>query len=237
MGRSVGIALAVMLHVGFILFGGLIVGGKDEDQETLQVVDLLSEADVAPEKEKEQEPDPAAETVEELETEVEEVPDAAEIIRNLELAAVNDAPALEAASLSAIEAALSGQGGGGDFSSAVSLASGGRIGGKGKAGALDQGLEDAFDITQIDQRARVISQPAPRYPAEMRSKRLEGVVTVIFVVDPSGRVVSSRVEKSSHVAFEKPALDAVRQWKFEPALKGGERVSDKVRITIRLQPG
>ena len=33
---------------------------------------------------------------------------------------------------------------------------------------------------------------------------------------------------------ERPALEAVRQWKFEPAVRGGEKVASKMRIPIRF---
>lgn len=234
MGRIFGIICACVMHLGFILFGGLLFLDDEKDEGTLQEVDLLAEDEPAPEKKPEEQP---AEKSDELETEVEEVPDAAEIIRNLELTpAPSLEPALEAASLSAIEAALSGGGGGGDFADALSFASGGRIGGMGKPGSLDEKLDGAFSLAEIDQRPRPIFQAAPLYPSEMRGKKIEGVVTVIFVVDASGKVTGPRVEKSTHPAFEKPAMDAVKQWKFEPAVKGGQRVGCKMRVPIRFQP-
>ena len=229
---SFGIACAIVLHAGFILFGGLLFISHKKDHGTLQQVELLSE-DIAAEKEKPKEREP--EKTEEMETETEQSPDASEIIRNLELSAAANAPELEAASLSAIEAALSGQaGGGGDFAEALSFSSGGRIGGMGKAGALDDSLEKAFSLAEIDQKPRAIFQAAPVYPGGKRA--LEVVVSVVFVVDPTGKVTNPRVEKSTDPAFEKPAIDAVKQWKFEPAIKAGQRVSCKMRVPIRFQP-
>lgn len=236
MAKFFGIACAVAMHVGFILFGGLLLGSGKEDEGTLQEVELLSVDDAAAEKKKEETEEQDTETEEEIDAEAEPPPDAAEIIRNLELASVVDAPALEAASLSAIELALSGQTGSGDFADVLSLSGGGRIGGMGKAGALDQELENAFSLAEIDQQPRAVFQASPLYPAEMRGKKLEGVVTVIFVVDESGKVINPRVAKSTHPAFERPALDAVKQWKFEPAVKAGQRVGCKTRVTIRFEP-
>lgn len=230
---SFGIVCAIVLHAGFILFGGLLFISHKNDYGTLQQVELLSEDDVAAEKEKPKEHEP--EKTEEMETETEQAPDASEIIRNLELSAAANAPELEAASLSAIEAALSGQaGGGGDFAEALSFSSGGRIGGTGKGGALDDSLEKAFSLAEIDQKPRAIFQTAPVYPAGKRS--LEVVVSVVFVVDTTGKVINPRVEKSTNPAFDKPAVDAVKQWKFEPAIKAGQRVSCKMRVPIRFQP-
>ncbi|MBI1851247.1 MAG: energy transducer TonB [Planctomycetes bacterium] len=232
---SLGILFAVVLHVGVLLFGGLLFMSKKGVQATLQQVELLSD-DASTEKENEKKKEAPPETREELKTDTEQPPDAAEIVRNLELSAAAEAPALEAVSLSAIEQALSGQSGGGEFGDALSFSSGGRIGGTGTAGAMDENLESAFTLAEIDQKPRAVFQAAPLYPAEMRGKKVEGSVIVIFVVDSDGKVTSPRVEKSSHPAFEKPAVDAVKQWKFEPAVKAGQRVDCKVRVPIRFQP-
>ena len=231
---SLGIAGAVLVHSGVLLFGGALFLRGDADRTTTQEVELLSVTDDADEKEPEKPEEQPAEETEELETEVEQPPDTAEILRNIELSAAAAAPALEAASLSAMEQALNGQGGGGDFAEALSFSSGGRIGGMGGVGSLDAGLESAFNLTEIDQKPRATFQSAPLYPSEGRG--LEGVVTVTFVVDSSGKVANTKAEKATHPAFEKPALDAVRQWKFEPAVKAGQRVGCKMRVSIRFQP-
>jgi protein TonB len=230
-GWLLGIIGAVALHSAFILFGGALFARPDEDQGTLREVDLLA-SDVAAEEEKTEDAAPA----DELTAETEAPPDAAEIVRDLEAPDVMDAPALEAASLAAIEAALSGRIGAGDFAHAVDFSSGGRIGGTGRGDALEERIDEAFSLAEIDQRPRAIFQATPIYPAALRSKRLEGVVSVIFIVNATGKVASARAESSSHSAFEKPALDAVRKWKFEPAVKGGARVACNMRVSIRFQP-
>ena len=233
MGRLLGICCAALLIGIFILFGRLLLP-EVEEPEKLQEVEHLSEDVTKPEDEKKDEEKPVES--EEIATE-EEAPEAVEdVLRSLEITSEPQAPALDAASLSAIEAALSGQLGSGDFASALDFESGGRIGGLGKRGELDSGLETIFDMTDIDQKPRAVFQAAPLYPSEMRGKKLEGVVTIIFVVDSNGRVSNPRIEKSTHPAFEKPTLDAIRQWKFEPAVKGGQRVGCKMRIPIRFQP-
>ncbi len=228
-----GLICAVMLHLGFILFGGIFFMKHKEDHATLREVDLVSAEEEAKKEEKPEEETPA-EKPPEMEDQAEEPPDSAELLKNLDQIP-NATPALEAASLEAIEAALNGQGGGGDFSEAVSFASGGRIGGLGKpGGAMAEKLESAFSLSEIDQKPRAVFQASPVYPAQLRGKKIEGVVTVIFVVDSGGKVASPRVEKSNHDAFNKPAVDAVKQWKFEPAVRGGQRVPCKMRVPIRF---
>jgi len=226
---------AIGLHAGFLLFGGIFLPQAKEDHGTLQEVELLDDAAATEEKEKDQEkPKEESDTQEELDPDAEPPPDAEEILRNLELATPNDAPALEAASLAAIEQALSGQAGSGAFADALTFSSGGRIGGTGKAGALDEKVESAFSMGEIDQKPRAIFQAMPLVPAEMRGKKVVGVVTITFVVDAAGKVSRLKVEKASHPAFEKPALDALKQWKFEPAVRGGQRVGCKMRLPVKF---
>lgn len=227
-----GILAAVVLHAGVLLFGGLIFAGAKDEKGKLQQVELLDPE--APEEKKK--PEEPQEAKEELQPETEKAPDAAEILRQLDQPVTSAGPALDAVSLGALEQALNGQASGGDFSDALSFASGGRLGAGGGTGTLDEQSENAFSLAEIDQKPRVVFQTAPLYPSEMRGKKLEGSVTLLFVVDTEGKVQSPRVEKSSHPAFEKPALEAVKQWKFEPAVKGGQRVGCKMRVPIRFPP-
>jgi protein TonB len=223
---------AVVLHGIIILFGGLLFN-HDEQAASKRDIELVAEEmDAEKERQEEQPPPP-----EELKEQEEQPPEATQAPSAVDVSAGDDAPALDAASLSALEAALGGGGSsGGDFGGGASLASGGRIGGKGGPNADGEEFTGAFSMSEIDQRPRALMQVAAGYPSEMRARKAEGVVTVIFVVDETGRVVNPRVEKATHPEFEKPALEAVRQWKFEPAIKGGKRVSCRMRVPFRFQP-
>jgi protein TonB len=223
------VVLAAVLEAGAFCFMS-----HKKDEGSLRTVDLVSSVDEQKEKEKEKPPEERKEKPEDIETQKEEPPDSAELMHNLDMVQPDNAPALEAASLSAIEAALSGQTGTGDFPEGTSLASGGRIGGTGTVGGSGDKIEEAFSLSEIDQKPRAVFQESPLYPAEMRGKKLEGVVTVNFVVDATGKVDNARVEKSSLPVFEKPALNAIRKWKFEPGVRAGQRVKSKMRVTIRF---
>lgn len=57
-----------------------------------------------------------------------------------------------------------------------------------------------------------------RYPSESRSKREEGTVQVAFTIDPTGRITSSRVTRSSgSPALDQAALDMLRRASPVPA--------------------
>jgi protein TonB len=229
--RFSGFFCAVVFHGGILLFGGIFWLGDKPDHGTLAEVDLLAAEAEAKPKEETKEPK------EELQPETAKAPDSAEVLHNLDTPPEPSAPALDAASLGEIENALFGHGAaGGDFAEAMSFASGGRIGGTGKPGTGEDKADNAFSLTEIDQKPRPVYQAAPMYPTGMRGKKIEGVVTIVFVVDATGRVADPRVEKSTHADFDRPALDAIRQWKFEPAVKAGQRVACRMRAPIRFQP-
>jgi TonB family protein len=226
-----GIVAAIVLHAGILLFGGIFFLNGKKDHGTVQAVELLTSVDDEKKKPEEEKKEP----VEEIKTDEDHPPDTVDLIQNVDTPSFDDAPALEAASLSAIEAALNGLGNGGDFSESLTFASGGIIGGTGKGGK-GESVEESMAVEDLDQPPRVTFQNSPTQPLEMRGKKIEGVVTVKFVVNVDGRVENARVEKSSHKAFEAAALSAIKQWKFEPGVRGGQRVPSTMRISIRFPP-
>lgn len=101
----------------------------------------------------------------------------------------------------------------------------------------DDALSKTFSLADLDQRPRVIFQRAPVYPAELQRQQRKGTVYVVFMVDQEGRVNGPKVERTSDPAFDKAALEAVRQWRFEPGTRGGERVQFKMGIPITFNAG
>ncbi len=71
-------------------------------------------------------------------------------------------------------------------------------------------------------------QPAPAYPFDLRKEQCEGQVTVQFTVTADGRVANAVVTQSSNWVFRDLALNAVRKWKYAPALQDGQPVSATV---------
>jgi protein TonB len=93
-----------------------------------------------------------------------------------------------------------------------------------------------FSIADLDQKPRVIYQPGPVLSREIRQKA-PGTVYILFLVDERGSVVEPRVQQSTDPAFEKPALIAVKQWKFEPGKRGGKAVRFRMRVPITFPKG
>jgi TonB family protein len=97
-------------------------------------------------------------------------------------------------------------------------------------------LAEASADTLAEERSlpRPIHQVQPDYPTVQGSDNESGTVVLEFTVDERGLVRDPRVVRSSHVAFENSVLTAVRDWRFEPAQRGGEPVSVRVMQEFRF---
>ena len=92
---------------------------------------------------------------------------------------------------------------------------------------------DETIYTKVDENPVPIKTPPPRYPDSLKHDGIAGVVAVVIVIDERGGIMDCTVSKSTHPEFERPAIEAVKNWKFKPAKKDGVPV--KVRVTIPLR--
>jgi protein TonB len=122
----------------------------------------------------------------------------------------------------------------------VAAGAGGALAGFGEVRApvvVEKVQQEAFDVAELEKRPEVISQVPPTYPPELRKARIDGLVTVAFVLNEEGRVEDARVESASRPEFEKPALEAIRKWRFRPGMREGRAVRTYIRIPLRFQVG
>jgi protein TonB len=75
-------------------------------------------------------------------------------------------------------------------------------------------------VADYDAPPRIIRQTRPRYPQDAFVQKIEGTVVVEIVIDRSGRVSQARVIRSVPL-LDAAAIDAVREWVFEPAVRRG----------------
>jgi TonB family protein len=95
--------------------------------------------------------------------------------------------------------------------------------------------------SSVDQPVRVggaISEPKllkkvnPVYPDDAREARLTGVVVIEAIIDRQGGVKDAQVLRSPGSSFSRAALDAVRQWKYQPTLLNGVPVEVLFTVTV-----
>ncbi|MBN1515005.1 energy transducer TonB [Candidatus Sumerlaeota bacterium] len=97
--------------------------------------------------------------------------------------------------------------------------------------AESEDLEQLFSIADLDQKPRVVYQPGPMIGKAVR-KKAPGTAYIVFIVNKDGRVENPIVQKSTDSVFNKPALDAVKKWKFEPGQRNGKPVRFRMRVPI-----
>jgi TonB family protein len=86
--------------------------------------------------------------------------------------------------------------------------------------------------SQGDRKPRLLSHSEPRYTDDARAKGIEGRVLLGFTVDHDGIPQSIQVKRSLYPSLDQAAIEAVRSWRFEPALKNGQVVSMWVESEI-----
>jgi TonB family protein len=75
----------------------------------------------------------------------------------------------------------------------------------------------------------------PVYPASMREAGLEGLVPIEALIGIDGTVQSVRVRSAQvHPDFATAAVDAVRQWLFDPTLLNGVPVEVVMHVSVRF---
>ncbi len=78
-----------------------------------------------------------------------------------------------------------------------------------------------------------VADAAPGYPAIARIAHIQGVVILEAVLDVEGRVDSVRVLRSI-AQLDRSAVDAVKRWRFTPALLNGQPVSVVMTVTVNF---
>jgi protein TonB len=86
------------------------------------------------------------------------------------------------------------------------------------------------------QAPRLVRSIQPLYPLLAKETRTQGVVVLDCVIDPQGNVTQIQLV-SGHPLLVQAALDAVRQWKYQPTLLNGEPVAVEMRVTVQFTLG
>jgi len=89
----------------------------------------------------------------------------------------------------------------------------------------------ALDTGLLVKAPRLFSETKPVYPAAARQAGVDGNVVVRIVIDKAGNVVDARAIAGPEI-LRGAALDAVRQWRYEPSILNGQPVSVQMPVTI-----
>jgi periplasmic protein TonB len=118
----------------------------------------------------------------------------------------------------------SGSGGG------IGSGTGGGVG-EGRGGGMGGGV---FRVGGGVSAPRAVDTPDPEYSEEARKAKYQGTVVLWLIVDPSGHPKDIRVSRTLGMGLDQKAIEAVKKWKFEPAMKDGKPVAVQINVEVNF---
>src|ERR1700680_2910794 len=115
-----------------------------------------------------------------------------------------------------------GTGSGGGSGAGVGAGSGGGIGG------------GVYKVGGGISAPQAISSPDPDYTEEARRAKKQGTCVLWLIVDAAGRPRDIKVVRGLGLGLDAKALEAVRQWRFQPALKDGKPVDVQISVEVEF---
>ena len=79
-----------------------------------------------------------------------------------------------------------------------------------------------------------ISAPDPNYTEEARRAKKQGTCVLWLIVDSTGKPRDIRVARGLGFGLDAKALEAVQQWRFQPALKDGKPVDVQISVEVEF---
>jgi TonB family protein len=118
----------------------------------------------------------------------------------------------------------------------IGSGSGGGIGvgagpgvGEGRGGGIGGGI---FHVGGGVSAPKAIFAPDPEYSEEARKAKYQGVCVLSLIVGPDGKPRDIKVARSLGLGLDEKAIQAVNQWKFDPAQKDGKPVAVAINVEV-----
>ena len=123
--------------------------------------------------------------------------------------------------------------------SGIGAGSGGGVGvgrgpgvGTGSGGGMGGGV---FRVGGGISAPQAISTPDPRYTEEARNAKTQGTCVLGLIVDDQGRPRDIRVIHGLGFGLDARAIEAVKQWRFQPATKDGHPVNVQISVEVSFR--
>ena len=82
---------------------------------------------------------------------------------------------------------------------------------------------------------QAIATPDPDYTEEARRAKTQGTCILWMIVDAAGRPRDIRVVRGLGYGLDTKAIEAVKQWRFQPALKDGKAVNVQISVEVAFR--
>jgi len=101
--------------------------------------------------------------------------------------------------------------------------------GPGEGGGIGGGI---FHVGGGTSAPRPIYSPEPEFSEEARKAKYQGVCTLGLIVGTDGRPRNIHVLSSLGMGLDEKAIEAVKNWKFEPAMRDGHPVNVEIAVEV-----
>jgi protein TonB len=101
--------------------------------------------------------------------------------------------------------------------------------GPGSGGGIGGGV---FKVGGGISAPQALSTPDPEYTEEARRAKTQGTCILWLIVDAEGRPRDIRIVRGLGFGLDAKAIEAVKQWRFEPALKDGKPVNVQISVEV-----
>ncbi len=126
-----------------------------------------------------------------------------------------------------------GSGGGIGSGSGGGIGSGSGPGvGPGHGGGIGGG---AFRVGGGVSAPRALQTPDPEYSEEARKAKYQGTCVLWLIVDPDGKPRDIKVARALGMGLDQKAIEAVRNWRFSPAMKDGRPVPVQINVEVNFR--
>ncbi len=82
-----------------------------------------------------------------------------------------------------------------------------------------------FDVKDLDELPRPLKQVAMLVPTRFKRERIDGRLRIEIKIDEQGNTEVIQILETSDRELNRPAIEAVEQWKWTPPKKNGEAVN------------
>jgi TonB family protein len=82
---------------------------------------------------------------------------------------------------------------------------------------------------------RPLSTPDPQYTDQARKAKVEGTCVLAMIVGPDGKPRDIRVQRGIGMGLDQKAIEAVQQWRFDPATKDGRPVAVQISVEVSFK--
>ncbi len=87
---------------------------------------------------------------------------------------------------------------------------------------------------ELNKPPRLIKKVDPIYPEDAQKAGIEGAVILKARTDIHGRITNIKVEKSANPLLDQAAVEALRQWVYEPAIIEGNPQTAEFDVTLKF---